>query len=133
MKMMVLMAVVLAVTACTTRNAPLLFGQAHSVGIAVGSNPANQTPEITVGYRDVDIAVIPTVDDVSGRLIQGRSTDGYEDAYSTYGQFQADTRTSGVTLGKFFATGLAARRLSDGVACQVSRGTQDGCSRRPAF
>ena len=54
-------AIVLLLGGCTTENAPLLFGQAHSVGIAVGTNPANQTPEITVGYKDVDLAVIPTV------------------------------------------------------------------------
>jgi len=118
--------------ACTTHNAPLLFGQAHSVGIAVGTNAANQTPEITVGYKDVDLAIIPTVHDTSNQMIQGKSSDGFLDAYSTFGQFEANTQTTGVKLGKFFATGLAARRLADGVACDVSSGTQDGCSRRPA-
>jgi hypothetical protein len=125
------MAIAILVAGCASqRNAPLLFGQTHSVGIAVGTNPASQTPEISVGYKDLDIAIIPTVSETTGQLIQGRSSDGFEDAYSTFGQFQTSVAASQVGLGKFFATGIAARRLADGFGCEISRGTA-GCPTPP--
>jgi hypothetical protein len=119
---------------CTSyEHAPLLFGQAHSVGVNVGTNPANQTPEISVGYKDVDIALIPTIGGSGPNgLIQG-STSADHDAYSTFGQFDVTAKGAEVGLGKFFATGIAARRLADGFACEISRGTDSDCTGRPAF
>lgn len=120
MRGLVLVAAVVAFGGCSSQHAPLVFGQAHSVGIAVGTNPANQTPEITVGYKDVDIAIVPTVYDGNGQLIQG-AVDGGFDAYSTFGHFSTTAATTtGVGLGKFFATGNAAVALGAGFGCQAA-------------
>ena len=131
MKAMALVAISFLVGACASPQAPLLFGQAHTLGISVGANSANQTPEMTLGFKDVNIAVIPTVNPGTGALIQGHSSDGFDDSYSTFGQFEANGAATGVSLGKFFATGIAARRLADGFACEISDASEAGCPHPP--
>ena len=132
MRTLALTAVAVLVGACASPpQAPLLFGQAQTLGISVGANAANQTPEMTLGYKDVNIAVIPTVNPGTGGLIQGRSSDGFDDSYSTFGQFEANGGATGVSLGKFFATGIAARRLADGFACEISDASDVGCPNQP--
>jgi hypothetical protein len=82
---------------------------------------------MTLGFKDINIAVIPTVGgNLAGGLIQG-STSRDHDAYSTFGQFQASGKATEVQLGKFFATGIAARKLADGFGCDVSDGRAHGC------
>jgi hypothetical protein len=126
------MALLLAACASQHDHAPLIFGQAHSLGVSVGANPATQTPEINLGFKDLDIAVVPTVGGTGpDGLIQGRATDGFRDAYSTFGQFQTNATATGVSLGKFFATGIAARRLADGFACEISDASEAGCPNTP--
>lgn len=123
MRGIIVAAAVILVSGCGSReHAPLLFGQAHSVGINIGTNPANQTPEIAIGYKDVDIAVVPTVanfDNGAGALIQGQ-VDGGVDAYSTFGQFSTTVAGAEVGLGKFFATGNAAVALGAGFGCKAA-------------
>lgn len=128
MKMLAAAALTLLLSACASQDhAPLLFGQAHTLGISVGASPANQTPEMTLGFKDVNIAVIPTVGgNLPDGLIQGTTSKDY-DAYSTFGQFEASGKATEVQLGKFFATGIAARRLADGFGCKVSNGRASGC------
>ncbi len=138
MKNGLLVATLALLVGCTsTENAPLIFGQAQTLGISVGASSTNLTPEITVGYKDINIAHIPTIvrtDDGSGVLIQGTvgDTGQHKDAYSTFGQFEASAKADEVSLGKFFATGIAARRLADGFACALSKGTETNCPKRPA-
>jgi hypothetical protein len=86
-----------------------------------------------LGFKDANFAVVPTVykseegknDQLTGKT-DGTNPD--EDAFSTLGQFEASTQETTVALGKFFATGIAARRLADGFACEVSNGTEAGCT-----
>jgi hypothetical protein len=116
-------------------HAPLLFGQAHTLGVSIGASTAG-TPDLVVGFKDANIAHIPTVakfDNGGGVLIQGDVGAGHRDAYATFGQFESSTTGSSVGLGKFFATGLAARRLADGFACKLSSGTDQTCVVRPAI
>ena len=49
-----------------------------------------------------------------------------KDAFSVLGQFELVTegQQAKVGLGKFFATGLAARRLADGFASALSNDTE---------
>lgn len=120
----------------SSEHAPLLFGQAQTLGISVGAAAQGQAPELTVGYKDVNIAHIPTVvlaEDGSGALIQGETGGKDKDAYSTFGQFEASTNAAETSLGKFFATGIAARYLAEGFACEAARGTEAKCTQRPAF
>jgi hypothetical protein len=121
-------------------NPPLIFGQTHTVGITIAGSPAEQGGELTLGYRDRDLAFVPvSVTQNDGSVTQleshvfgaARSTGNQpdKDTFSVIGQFDVATKgqLAEVGLGKFFATGLAARRLADGFACAVSEGTQGDC------
>ena len=109
----------------TPTNLPLVFGQSHAVGISVGGNATEGGADITIGYRDRDIAVVPvTVQQEDGSRTQLEALTGADDsdAFSVLGQFSAKGSAgteSGASLGKFFATGIAARRLADGFACTM--------------
>jgi hypothetical protein len=130
-------------------NLPLVFYQATTVGITANASPAQGSPEISLGYRDTDVAVVPVI--AGGRKVRGVSpvnsedslneqesslilsgskdkqkTAKFEDALSVFGQFQVDTnadtksQTASIGLGKFFATGLAARSLAVGFKCKIA-------------
>lgn len=108
-------------------NPPLVFGQAQTLGVTIAGSPATQGGEFTVGYRDSNFAVVPvTVTQGDGGVTQLNATAGagFNDALSTLGQFEASTGVgnlaAGVGLGKFFATGLAAKVLADGFRGHLS-------------
>jgi hypothetical protein len=122
MRVLIPASVTLLLAACASQydHAPLIFGQAHSLGVSIGTNPANQTPELNLGFKDMDIAIVPTVGGVGANgLIQGK-VDGGIDAYSTFGQFSTTVEGTSVGLGKFFATGNAAVALGDGFGCKAA-------------
>lgn len=109
-------------------SAPVLvFGQSHSVGIAIGGAASDAGAELSVGYKDRDIAVVPVAvvskdGAVNQETMRVNSTvGGATDAMSVLGQFEvsAKAQTPDVGLGKFFATGLAAQKLADGFACKL--------------
>ncbi|HSF93710.1 MAG TPA: hypothetical protein VLA52_01690 [Thermohalobaculum sp.] len=153
MKKIALILALPALAACSaSEHAPLIFGQATTLGVSVGAAATGATPEFTLGLKDANIAIIPTIvrqPDGKFEQIGGNNassgdpvavSDGgedsaaptssglTEDAYSTFGQFEATTEGSKVGLGKFFATGVAAQRLSEGFACGVSHGTEKRCN-----
>lgn len=104
-------------------NLPLVFVQSHTLGITANATGSQATPELTLGYRDLDVAVVPVID--GGVPLRG-SIDKQgihnEDALSVIGQFDAGAgvaATPTAKLGKFFATGMAAKRLADGFAHQL--------------
>ena len=108
--------------ACSpTTNPPLLFGQTHTLGVAIHGSTTTQGADLTLGYRDFDIALVPVTatNAATGEVVQIRSGAGggrSVNALSVLGQFDVNARaaTPGVGLGKFFATGLAADKLADG-------------------
>jgi hypothetical protein len=111
----------------TNPDLPLVFYQATTVGITANASPAQASPEISLGYRDTDVAVVPVT--ANGQPIRAKNpnpnTNGkgkYEDALSVFGQFQVDTAagpSTSIGLGKFFATGLAAEQLANGFKYRV--------------
>ena len=106
------------------QNMPLLFGQSHTVGITIGGSTTEQGVDFTLGYKDKNFAVVPvTVKQANGNSTQIRSqaSPGHEDALSVLGQFQvnSDTTAGNVGLGKFFATGNAAKTLADGFKARL--------------
>jgi hypothetical protein len=106
----------------TTGDVPLLFVQTTSVGITAATTGGQATPELTVGYRDVDVALVPVTN--GGSPVRSVSAGGYfQDALSVFGQFSVGangTTAPNATLGKFFATGTAASKLAEGYRCQLS-------------
>jgi hypothetical protein len=131
MKKIIAIAASLLAAACTTQDAsPLIFAQGITVGISVGSSATNAaTPEFVVGLKQANIAIVPTVipkdiplpEKQTSRNIRsfspedGKDTDGAEDALSTFGSFSNQTSSNCVTLGVFFATGVAAQNISKGL------------------
>jgi hypothetical protein len=140
----------------TSDNLPLVFMQTTTVGISASATAAQAAPDLTLGYRDVDVAIVPVV--AGGHSVRGVSPAGadgtptdspippvqvaatlsnaggkspaYTDALSVFGQFTVNTgqgsnaTTPTVGLGKFFATGLAARNLASGFATWQSQGVK---------
>lgn len=99
--------------------------------MTINGSTTQQAAEITLGYRDFDIAVVPvSVTQQTGAVTQIKSTanpdrnQSFEDALSVLGQFEANTKTANpeVGLGKFFATGTAAKVLADGFKAKLSNG-----------
>ena len=107
-------------------NPPLVFAQSQTLGVTIAGAPASQGGEFTVGFRDWNVAVVPvTVTQGDGTVTaltasaNKEAGQDFQDAFSTLGQFEAEVEGSSspkVGLGKFFATGLAAKVLADGFA-----------------
>lgn len=147
--LLTLIAVPAIVSGCATQDAsPLFFGQGLTVGITAGAAPVNNTPEITVGVKMADVAIVPTVVPIEHKDVQSGDRkilanqgvklkpsqngvaaqfdeiDG-QDALSTFGSFSSETKVNNVTLGVFFATGIAAANLSQGFQCSVGSSHKD--------
>lgn len=113
-------------------NNPVIFGQGTSVGISIGQSPTTQTPEFVLGYKDANIAYLPTVAvDANGNVqdlggVMRMNGNEFKETYSVLGQFEVNANTDpgkpSVGLGKFFATGNAAVKLAAGFACGVADG-----------
>lgn len=110
----------------SNKDVPLLFGSSNVVGFSVGSSPADQSADFTLGYKSHEFALVPiTSRQPDGNELRiGSDQRGSADAFSVLGQFDASAdRSAGKThasLGKFFATGLAARKLAGGFVRKLS-------------
>ena len=132
-KLIALLFMIGVLAGCSTLDSsPLLFGQGVTVGISAGAAPTNTSPEIVVGFKQANFAVVPTVipkdvplPDSQERRIHAFGEDtpagrpGAADALSTFGSFQNTTTGGKVGLGVFFATGVAAQNISEGFSCAV--------------
>lgn len=120
----------LTIAGCaSTGQTSLLFGQANTLGISVGASAADQGGDLVLGYKGHNFAIVPvSVGQPDGSTAQVGAAvgNGFGDAYSVLGQFEAKSKTGATTqsagLGTFFATGLAAKRLSDGFAQKMGDG-----------
>ncbi len=126
-------ALILALGGCAPYDTtPLIFGQSDTVGLSVGGSAAEQGETFVFGYKGHGIAIIP-VTNKTGNLLSaakegdagevmsnGGSVTGEEDTFSVLGQFETEAEgganSTSISLGKFFATGHAARTLADGFA-----------------
>ncbi len=121
----IILVMFLSIAGCATKqNLPLVFGQAHTVGISMSSNVSQQGGEFTLGYKDWDFAIVPvTIGQADGgnTQIKAVATEQHQDALSVLGQFDVKAKEGEVGLGKFFATGMAAKKLADGFAAKLSK------------
>jgi hypothetical protein len=114
--------------ACSpTTNPPLFFAQTHTFGVGIHGSPTQQSADLTLGYRDLDIAIVPvSATDGAGQVVPLTSIAGggnSRNALSVLGQFNANAAATAptVSLGTFFATGLAADKLADGFGERLSK------------
>jgi hypothetical protein len=110
-----------------TNNPPLFFAQAHTLGVGVHTSTTQQSADLTVGYKDFDVAIVPvSATDSSGQVVPLTGSSGggnSRNALSVLGQFNANaaTATPAVNFGTFFATGLAADKLADGFSDHLAK------------
>lgn len=103
---------------------PLVFGQYDMVGLNLAYSATPSAVDFAVGYSGRNIAIMP---------VFGEGKDGFHglgsgvgkdanDSYSVVGQFSADTATNApdVGLNRFFATGVAAQKLSEGLKTRIA-------------
>src|SRR5437868_6958038 len=117
-------AVAMLASGCATNtDTPLIFVQSNTAGISIGGSATDQGADFVLGYKGSDFAIVPVVaiqKDGNTAPIKAVANTGYSDALSVFGQFKAnsgtDPKAPKIGLGKFFATGQAARRLADGFA-----------------
>ena len=110
----------------SNRDAPLIFVQSNTAGISMGASAADQGADFVLGYKGSDFAIVPVAvvqNNGNSAQIKAEAGPGYSDALSVFGQFQVDSNANAkapkVGLGKFFATGQAARRLTEGYAAKL--------------
>jgi hypothetical protein len=103
---------------------PLTFADKTSVGVDISAS--EQGAELAVGFKTKSLALVPIAvrtKDSSGHYTKVntlQAEDGTKkDAYSTFGNFtldsqgEAGTASVSVGLGRFFATGVAAQKISE--------------------
>ena len=120
---------VLPLAGCTTADQPmpLVFGRTQTYGMGIQGSAADQGASLTLGFNDRNIAVVPTTT-MEGGNIRSISTDKngqpFEDSLSVLGQFEASGNAKDVaaSLGTFFSTGLAARKLAEGFKARLGKG-----------
>ena len=108
---------------------PLIYLRSDVVGFDIGGSAAEQGAQFTFGYSGRNIAMIPVASLGAGGRVGGLSgqesaDDKTSDTYSVFGQFRASTETArlGFGLERFFATGIAARNLAEGVQDLIAKG-----------
>lgn len=131
----------LACAGCASRSdPPLVFGAGHTFGVSIGAATSDTGGEFVVGYKGADLAVIPVSaiqPNGTEELIGAAAAGGHGDSYSVLGQFggsAARTKTgANAGLGKFFATGAAARNIAEGYANKMgfNRTATAGCGGPP--
>ncbi|MEP3847717.1 MAG: hypothetical protein ABJM43_20415 [Paracoccaceae bacterium] len=132
----------IVLTGCENLEDRVVFAQAHTVGISVSQSQTAPTPEFVVGYKDTNVALLPTVArDSSGKTttlggVSKNQGSEFNETFSVFGQFQANAASKqagspDVSLGKFFATGLAAQKLAAGFACSVAVGKDSAHCHKP--
>jgi hypothetical protein len=102
----------------------LFFGQQQTVGVTISGSAPEQGGELTLGYKDRNIAVIPVAvkkPDGTPEIVYSTTENDWRDGFSVLGQFEvkADSASPKVGLGKFFATGQAAQFLAEGFAASL--------------
>lgn len=122
-------AVAILVSGCATNTGRLIFAQSNTAGIDIGTSASTQGADFVLGYKGMNLAIVPVTvsqSDGSTEQIGASATKGHSDALSTFGQFSINSNTDAkspqIGLGKFFATGQAAKRLADGYAAKFGKG-----------
>lgn len=129
-KLLICCIAALPLAACTTADQPmpLVYARTQTVGISVAGSVPDQGANVTIGFADRNLAVVPTTSP-NGDPIRATATNGFNDALSVLGQFEATAEGTGVSagLGTFFSTGMASSHLAAGFSCKMAP-TQDECT-----
>lgn len=117
-------------TASSPYQAPLLFLRSDVVGIDIGGSLAEQGLQFDLGYTNRNLALIPVyAAGAGGKVVRiagasdGAASDRSNDAMSVLGQFKVNTETTrlGLGLGRYFATGVAARNMGESISAAIAK------------
>jgi hypothetical protein len=117
-------------TADSPYQAPLLFLRSDVVGIDIGGSLAEQGLQFDLGYTNRNLALIPVyAAGAGGKVVRiaggsdGAASDRSNDAMSVLGQFKVNTETTrlGLGLGRYFATGVAARNMGESISAAIAK------------
>jgi hypothetical protein len=108
-------------------QSPLVFMRTDVVGFDIGGSLAQQGLQFVLGAGFRNVAAIPVAAQGAGGEVvrisgKGAEGDGEQlDTLSVIGQFKSSTATQGLDFGleRYFATGIAARSLGDGLASAI--------------
>lgn len=114
------------------QESPMVFMQRDNLGLLVSGSAVDAGATINVAYEGKNIAIIPvSYEESTGkrRRVTSESGNGQKDTLAVFGRFKADAEAGPETsagLGKFFATGLSAVRISDGFKHHLSKKNKQG-------
>jgi hypothetical protein len=108
---------------------PLVFMRSDVLGLDMGGTGTQDGIAFTLGFSNRNLALIPTnARGPKGKLVSiaGDNQHGGAkqlDTLSVMGQFRVSTNTKAfnLDLGRYFATGVAARNLGIGVGSRVAK------------
>jgi len=106
-------------------QAPLIYTRTDVLGFDIGGSASEQRAVFTLGYTSRNLALVPVYTQHSGQRISklgGQDGSEVRDAYSVLGQFNGNTKTNALGYGieRYFATGLAALNLGQGLGAAVA-------------
>ena len=110
---------------------PLVFAQTNALGIDIQTAISTEGPQFTIGYAGRNLALIPVTMESSDGMLERMGSKFRDmksnapvanDALSVFGQFEANTETAAFNYGlnRFFTTGVAARRLTEGFRARIA-------------
>ncbi|WP_395645439.1 hypothetical protein [Terricaulis sp.] len=140
-------ALLLVCTGACANQGALVFGTSDTVGISASGSAGETGAQLTVGFREQNAALAPVFvmpegaegSEYDPRVVllganDAQTSAGHEgasDTFSVFGSFslRAETKDPNANLGRFFATGLAARELARGFACrEAAEGYRTGAT-----
>lgn len=115
---------------------PLVFAQTNSMGIDIQTAISTEGPQFTIGYTGRNMALIPITMESEDGVLKRLGSQLFDttlnnpvatDALSVFGQFEANTETAAFNYGlnRFFTTGVAARRLTEGFRARIAKDLGD--------
>jgi hypothetical protein len=112
-----------ALAGCQQNRDDLLFLDSNLLGVQATAGGA-EGATAKLGYSSTSVAKVPIVardDDGRATALLADQGPGFTGTYSVLAQFDSQSTGQDVGLGRFFATGFAARVLAEGWADKLAK------------
>ncbi len=117
---------------------PLIYARTDVLGFSIAGSSAEQGAYFTLGYSSNNLALVPVFAPSGGLRVTGLfggigDVPNSRDAYSVLGQFKADTQTKSLGFGieRYFATGIAAQNLAQGLRAALAAASAASAASAP--
>ena len=140
MKEILILIPLIAIAGCRSTGQYTTFIDQNKVGVSLTGSMAEQRADITVGYANSSLAVVPTTKPDGGDIRAKRASDVdkalantastatnqtmAEDSLSVFASFNTEakiqeTQSPSVAFGRIFATGVAASEVAAGFKSKI--------------